>query len=493
VDDYPDADSDALTLTGFLGGRIFFGFAPFDVPAGSAIDAVYLDYYDQTSYSSKTSGRFSQPVKIAGSLKISSSEYDAVDHSAGTQVSARTDRWVVNPATGFPWTAAAVNAIAGFGLTSFYATPDLSVYSVQIRVEYTPPPPPKPIFLERLLRNTVWNKLALYDFEEEEPGALSTIAERTGRFALKIVEDLEYTNYRDFVGETGEKAVVVPFGLNGRNVLRFGSTTATRYVLKPEPPFFELTFGDIVTVCRYALDEFPGDDVLLSDNTDGATLTGDSEETVFLTTAATYELNWSTPSGNQAPMEEFGAVRISDTPGFVFDNISDRLTIGKQPDNTGDLWLGDIAEIMLFSAPLTSTERKQVKFYNQLKWGLLGMSTVNFPDPSITGIDYARYYEVPADYSEVTYTNDYEDGGRSFNQSGTPPKRWEVEFSGLDQDEAEIFDVFHDLVKMVGTFDFTDPDNVTHTGVRVESYDRTHSEHRSWINSVRFTLTQYPD
>jgi hypothetical protein len=67
-----------------------------------------------------------------------------------------------------------------------------------------------------------------------------------------------------------------------------------------------------------------------------------------------------------------------------------------------------------------------------------------------------------------------------------------VEFTGLDPDEAEIFDVFHDLVKMVGTFDFTDPASVTYSDVRVESYERTHNEHRSWINTVRFTLTQYP-
>ena len=490
VDDFPDTTADGLTLTGFSGGRIVFGFSAFTVPTGSQIQSVSVDYYDQTTLVTKN--------RFAGSLRISSTNYDVSPHSLVTTASLRTDTWSVNPATNNAWTASEVNSIGGFGLVSTYANPDATVHSIQIRVDYTEPPPTRPIFLEKFLRNTVWTKLTMYDFESESAGALTNIEERTGQYALKTQNSTTFTNYRDLEGQTGEKAEVVPFGLNGRNVLRFKSTTATRYIKKSEDsstPSVDYRVGDAVVVCKYNGTTFANDAVLISNNAavPGETLKGDSAEDEFVSNATTYELNWSTPVTKLAPMNEWGVVRISRSPGFDFGNLSDRLTLGDQYDGTGDNWLGDIAEVMLFSSPLTSTERKQVKFYNQLKWGLLGMSTVNFPDPTITGIPYARYYEVPTDYSEVTYVNEYEDGGRSFNQSGTPPKRWEVQFTGLDQDEADIFDVFHDLVKMVGTFDFTDPDNVTHTGVRVESYSRTHQEHRSWINTVAFTLTQYPE
>jgi hypothetical protein len=492
VDDYPDQGTDTLTLTGFSGGRIVFGFSAFTVPSGSLIQSVSLDYYDQTTVSAKN--------RVAGSLRLSSTNYDGTLHGLLTVPSPRTDTWTVSPATGNPWTVSEVNAIGGFGLVSTYANPDASVHSIRIRVEYTEPPPTRGIFLERLLRNTVWDKLTLYDFEAESAGALTDIEERTGQYASKtqtFPEDppVTFTNYRDLIGQTGEKAEVVPLALNGRNALKFKSSTATRYIKKSEDsstPSVDYRVGDAVVVCRYNGATFANDAVLISDNVANSTLKGDSTEDEFLSNATTYELNWSVPVTKLAPMNEWGAVRISRSPGFDFGNLSDRLTLGDQYDGTGDNWLGDVAEIMFFSSPLTSTERKQVKFYNQLKWGLLGMSTVNFPDPTITGIDYARYYEVPADYSEVTYTNDYEDGGRSFNQSGTPPKRWEIEFTGLDPDEAEIFDIFHDLVKMVGTFDFTDPASVTYSDVRVESYERNHTGHRSWINTVRFTLTQYP-
>jgi hypothetical protein len=489
VDDYPDQGTDSLTITGFDGGRIVFGFSVFTVPSGSLIQSVSLDYYDQTTSVSKSAS--------GGSLRLSSTDYDAIAHKLLTGVTPRTDTWTANPATGNPWTVSEVNAIAGFGLQSTRSNPGVITYSIQIRVEYTEPPPTRPIFLERFLRNTVWDKLTLYDFEDEEAGLLDDIVERTGQYASKTVGLTTFTDYRDLEGESGEKAEVIPLALNGRNILRFNPTTASRYVKKSEDdstPSIDFTVGDLVVVCRYPDDTFDDDPVLISDNASvpGETLKGEDGETEFQTNATTYELNWSEPTGTPAPMEEWGVVRITKSGGFDFGNLSDRFTLGNQEDGTGDNWLGDIAELMLFDTALTQTERKQVQFYNQLKWGQLGMSTVNFPDPSITGIDYARYYEVPADYSEVTYTNDYEDGGRSFNQSGTPPKRWEVEFTGLDPDEAEIFDIFHDLVKMVGTFDFTDPASVTYSDVRVESYERTHNEHRSWINTVRFTLTQYP-
>jgi hypothetical protein len=478
VDDFPDTTADGLTLTGFSGGEIDFGFSAFTVPGGSTINYVAVQYYDATP---------SDGLTPQAGARLSTVE--ETPHILITNPTFREARWYKNPSGNVLWTVSSVNALTSFGIHSPTANPGVTVYSIQIVVDYTPPPVRNTVFLETLLRNTVWTKLSLYDFEQESAGALSTIAEKTGQYA----QNDEASDYRDFVGQTGEKAEVVPFGLNGRNVLRFKSTTATRYIKTGETGGINpnVTFAEAVVVCKYDGATFSGDAVLLSNHGSGATLKGSNTTDDFSTTATTYQRNWQTTTGTPAPMNEWGVVRISGD--FNFLELSNQITIGDSYDGTGTNWKGDIAEIMLFTTALTATEIKQVKFYNQLKWGLLGMSTVNFPDPTITGIPYARYYEVPTDYSEVTYVNEYEDGGRSFNQSGTPPKRWEVEFTGLDQDEADIFDVFHDLVKMVGTFDFTDPDNVTHTGVRVESYSRTHQEHRSWINTVAFTLTQYPE
>jgi hypothetical protein len=484
IDDFPDSTGDRLTLTGFSGGRISFGFTAFDVPAGSSVQKVEIRYYDQASTASRN--------RLGSSLNIGSTDYDASSHSALAEVALREDIWSVNPSTGLPWTSTTVNALTNFGFYSTNANPNIDIVSAQIRVTFRPPPPRRGVFLERLLRNTVWDKLTLYDFEDFTAGALDDIVERTGRY----LDNGTYTDYRDLEGQTGEKAEVVPFGLNGRNVLRFKSSTATRYVKRREnadTPVIDYRFREAVVVCKADGATFNADRVLISDNSSGATLKGDDTTDDFQTNASTYILNWQTTTGTPAPMGEFGAVNLRRTGYFTFDELGDRMTIGDSFDGTGADWKGDVAEIMFFSDTLTSSERESVKLYNQLKWGLLGMSTPRFPDPTITGIDYARYYEVPADFGEVTYSHTYEDGGISQNESGTPPKRWEVEFTGLDPDEAEIFDVFHELVRLVGKFDFVDPDSVTYENVRVESYERTHAEHRSWINTVRFTLTQYPE
>lgn len=477
VDDYPDTTADKLTLTGFSGGNINFGFSAFTVPGGAKINYVAVRYYDATPAGG---------LNPQAGAKLGSTE--ETPHVLITTPTFREARWYKNPSGNVLWTVSAVNALTSFGIHSPSANPGVDIYSIQIGVDYEPPPTRDKIYLETLLRNSVWTKLSLYDFEQDAAGALSTISERTGQY----LENEEATDYRDFVGQTGEKAEVVPFGLNGRNVLRFKSTTATRYIKTQETGGINpnVTFEEAVIVCKYDGATFSGDSILISDNGSGATLKGDDTTDDFQTTATTYQRDWQTTTGTPAPMNEFGVVRL--VGSFNFLEVSNEITIGDSFDGTGTNWKGDIAEIMLFTSTLTQSERETVKLYNQLKWGLLGMSTPRFPDPTVTGIDYGRYYEIPPDYSEVTYSNTYEDGGVSLNESGTPPKRWEVEFNGLSRDEADIFDAFHELVKFVGTFDFVDPSSVTHNLVRIESYDRSHAEHKSWTNTVRFTLTQYP-
>lgn len=483
VDDYPDTTADKLTLTGFSGGRIIFGTSAFTVPAGSVIERVEVEYYDSTTAQMKNT--------VGASLRISGNNYDATDHNLLVSPASRSDVWIQNPDTNLAWDVSTVNAIQGFGFVSTAGNPDVSILSARIKVTYTPPSTDQGLYLETLLRNSVWSNLTLYEFGNAAAGSLTNITERTGQY----LQNQSFTNYRNLFGQTGEKAEVVPFVLNGRNVLRFKSTTATRYIksgeydITPTPNF---GFREAVIVCKYDGATFSGDSVLISDNTSGATLNGDDTTDDFQTTAPTYQVNWQTTTGTPAPMNQFAVIRIQSSTPIEFDELGDRFTLGDLFDGTGVNWKGDVAEIMLFSSTLTQSQRETVKLYNQLKWGLLGMSTPRFPDPTVTGIDYARYYEIPPDYSEVTYSNTYEDGGVSLNESGTPPKRWEVEFNGLSRDEADIFDAFHELVKFVGTFDFVDPSSVTHNLVRIESYDRSHAEHKSWSNTVRFTLTQYP-
>lgn len=120
-----------------------------------------------------------------------------------------------------------------------------------------------------------------------------------------------------------------------------------------------------------------------------------------------------------------------------------------------------------------------------------------------TGPVYLKFLRVRKDYGEITLISKYEDGGRDFNLSAdTPPQRWELEYNGLADEDANILDQFYDAHKLNTTFTFieprdhpwTDQEGDTVTGVRFESYEKDHAD----VNGVKFIqrrvvkLVKYP-
>ena len=188
-----------------------------------------------------------------------------------------------------------------------------------------------------------------------------------------------------------------------------------------------------------------------------------------------------------------GVMQISYATGWPFD-ASNYLGIGKDRNFANRTWTGPIYEVMLFNKVLSTQERLGVDLYFALKFDLLAEigQTINFPGPTVSGIDWARYREVPRDWSTVTITHTYEDESKTFSDtSDTPPQFWEVGFTGLTKEEAEIFDAFWEAARLKNTFNFTDSNGTLHTGVRCASYDRDHDANKSWSNSVNFRLVKY--
>lgn len=134
------------------------------------------------------------------------------------------------------------------------------------------------------------------------------------------------------------------------------------------------------------------------------------------------------------------------------------------------------------------------------------MATYPTPGHSATyneGPFYVKYLKVRKDYREITLISKYEDQGRDFNTSADDaPQRWELEYDGLSDEDANILDQFYDAHKLSTTFTFIEPrdhpwtgvEGDTHTGVRFESFEKDHGD----VNGVKFiqkrkvALVKYP-
>lgn len=199
-----------------------------------------------------------------------------------------------------------------------------------------------------------------------------------------------------------------------------------------------------------------------------------------------------------APFDAFHRIRISTSGAAV---VLDGLNVGQDRQNIDRLFKGKWADIMLFSSQRTEDEAKAIALYQDLKFNLwrTNSTTINFPTPGMTGINYRRWYAAPERWEDTVNMHEYEDGGMSFNEiSDTAIKEWEVEFDCVAQTHAlaktqyEIFDEFWNAVRTSRSFNFTDKYGTTHTGVRVKKYARDHRAHKSWQNEASFTLVKYP-
>ncbi len=146
VNDYPD-NADPLTSYVQFGTSnnsfIAFGFTAFNIPVGSTINFVQLKYTDEEPSNGQNS--------VAGRLRIGGTYYNAITHNPTTTTTARTDTWTTNPSTSAAWTVADVNGTGGnpleyFGVIGPDSNPVWRLGSIQIEVDYTPPPAPRYFF-----------------------------------------------------------------------------------------------------------------------------------------------------------------------------------------------------------------------------------------------------------------------------------------------------------------------------------------------------------
>ena len=140
VDDHPDSAGADFLAHGTTAGNLTFGFAAFNVPAGSTGISVDVLYYDaEPANGNNNSG---------ARLKVGGAYYNSATHNpSGTGYTLRTKSWANNPKSGAAWTVddvngVGVNALEAFGLSSSDANPVYRVASAQLQVTYTEPPPP---------------------------------------------------------------------------------------------------------------------------------------------------------------------------------------------------------------------------------------------------------------------------------------------------------------------------------------------------------------
>ena len=203
----------------------------------------------------------------------------------------------------------------------------------------------------------------------------------------------------------------------------------------------------------------------------------------------------------EAPMS--GQIALMDirlAAGVALDGIQ----IGQQRDYDGVAHGGATArrltgyfvEDILYSAVLSANQIRAVKLYFDLKFNLWRTfsTTLEFPEPNITGILYEHYDAMPRPWGDIADKYEFEDGGVTFNRrADSPIQEWQLDMiGGLTKYQTALFDEFWDAVGNDRTFSFTDKDGTTHTGVRVKEYSRSHEAHRSWSRRVSFRLIKYP-
>lgn len=139
TNDYPDT-ADPLTSYVTFGTTtnsfIAFGFTAMDVPAGSIINSVQVQYTDEEPANGANTA--------AGRLRIGGTYYDAATHNPSTTTTARADSWTQNPRTTAAWTVADVNGtganpLQNFGVIGPDSNPVWRLGSIQLLVDYTPP------------------------------------------------------------------------------------------------------------------------------------------------------------------------------------------------------------------------------------------------------------------------------------------------------------------------------------------------------------------
>ncbi len=270
------------------------------------------------------------------------------------------------------------------------------------------------------------------------------------------------------------------------------------------PLLYNSTFGlpkHIFMVAKYDLAANFGGTYrgLLSDTGSVTVLVGDNaaSSTKFTNLAIGGDFSYKksqtshAESAQEAPFTNFELLELSFSTGFSLTTLQ----LGQQLGLTGRRWYGRIPDLKMYSAVLTGADLRKLRLYYDLKFHLfaLNSTTLYFPDPTTTGIKWARYKKIAKDWTAVTVDHTYDDEGKSFNTStNTPPTFWEIGFTGMTSAQIDIFDAFNDAARRDRTFSLIDKAGVTQTGVRIVNYERDHDAHKSWSHNCQFTLAKFP-
>jgi hypothetical protein len=134
------------------------------------------------------------------------------------------------------------------------------------------------------------------------------------------------------------------------------------------------------------------------------------------------------------------------------------------------------------------------------------MATYPTPGHSATyneGPFYVKYLKVRKDYKEITVFSKFEDGGvDTVEHADDAPQRWELEYNGLSDEDANILDQFYDAHRLSQTFTFIEPrdhpwtfqEGSTFTGCQFESYEKDHADVNGvkYIQQRKVVIVKYP-
>lgn len=132
------------------------------------------------------------------------------------------------------------------------------------------------------------------------------------------------------------------------------------------------------------------------------------------------------------------------------------------------------------------------------------MPEATFPTPLHstsydTGPLYLKYLKRAKDWSTVTVISTFEDQGVDTNESAVnAPQFWDLEYDGLEDEDANILDQFWDAHRRVVPFTFIEPRDHPWTGVEGDtvtgcyfwSYEKDHT--KVWIQSRKIVIVKFP-
>lgn len=261
-----------------------------------------------------------------------------------------------------------------------------------------------------------------------------------------------------------------------------------------------ITPKHIFVLAALDFEEFDDERGLMSGKTTNDLLWGDTAAAFEDPGGDTYLLSGTAASFDAPNSSIAELIEITDATGITLDGIS----VGRRKADAATKWSGVFIDSVAYSSVLTGDDLLRVyQYYNyrysQRRRGL----PFYFPDSVMTGIPRRRFYAQPKDWEKITDDFEFEDGGMAFNEIALDaPQRWEYQYQihhqgvgtvSKDPEQLPIFDEFWNQARRKNPFYFRDKYGVTHSNVRVESYERTHDAHKPWDMNVNFTLVKFPE